>query len=198
MASRRRSDFLNRNCKQAAIAQSFALRVLATLQSEDSNDWQSYFRPGSMDRLRDNLVRSARNCGPVRWKVEHARGDYQRTLRKYPHRRRYQPRPNFFDWRILRCLPYSVGRERFRFGSDSHDRSGWPAYCPWDRAVHPHSGSGDVVRHWAFGRLLGRLDRRSLLIQPFRPQAGSSIPLVKLILRSPHPSVPLWESFYFP
>jgi hypothetical protein len=40
---------------------------------EDSHDWQSIVRLRSVDRFRNLLFRSARNCVPVRRQMEHGR-----------------------------------------------------------------------------------------------------------------------------
>ena len=53
------------------------------------------------------FCRIARKRLPVRWKLEHARDDDIRPLRKDQGWSRHQPRPNFLDERILRPSPNS-------------------------------------------------------------------------------------------
>jgi hypothetical protein len=89
----------------------------------------------SVDRSRNHLFRSARNCGPVRRKVEHDRNDYPRPLRKNPDWPWNKPRPNLFHWWIFRPTPDSVGRPRCRLGAGPDECSGWPSHRPWDRTI---------------------------------------------------------------
>ncbi len=127
----------------------------------------------SIGRFGNHLFGSARNCGPIRWELEHGRRDYPRPLRKHPYWPRNKPRPNLFYRWIFRLLRDSVGRPRFRLGESPDDGSGWPAHRPWDRAVRPDSGQRDVDRSWALWSLLGRLERQSLLKLLGRGWAGT-------------------------
>ena len=111
-----------------------------TLTSEDTYDWQSYARFRSLYRFRNHLLSSACKCGPVRWTLAHGRRDYQRPLRRNPHRRWNKPWPNLFYWRKLfrsrfRSLPNSIGRACLRRGAGQDECSGWPAQRQWDRTV---------------------------------------------------------------
>ena len=134
----------------------------------DSHDWQSYVRLRSVGRFRNDLVRSARNCGPVRWRLAHGRLDDPRPLRNHRDWPRNKPRPNLLYRWILRFLPDQVGRPRFRLGACPDEFSGRPAHRPWHRTVRAVSGHRDLGGPRAFRSLLGRLERQPFLERPLQ------------------------------
>ena len=106
-----------------------------TTHCEDPHDWQSHVHHRSDGRFRNHLVRPARKCGPLRWKLEHGRRDDPRPLRNHRRWSRNKPRPNSFDRRVFRFLLHSVGRPRFRLRASQDESNSWPTYRQWNRTV---------------------------------------------------------------
>jgi hypothetical protein len=104
----------------------------ASRTHHDFHDWQSYVRLRSVDGFPNPLFRSARNCGPVRWELEHGRGDYQRPLWEHPYRPRNKPWSSVLDWWRFRRSSDSASWAHFHLRACPNECGGWAAYGPRD------------------------------------------------------------------